>query len=89
MALNRLLSIWLHPYDSFDDLEVELLTFHTQYNQSVHTHWFAHGALFGCALLQRDPKKVLNQGWLWSAVVPVHSRNRFRRLIRGVVQNFA
>ena len=89
MALKRLISICSKSHDSFDDLEVELMIFHREHNQNVHTHWCAHGALLGCALLQRDPKKVLMQAWLWSAVFPVHSRNNFRKIIRGVVQSSA
>ena len=87
MALRRLISICVHQYDSFDELEVALGMFHREYNHNVHTHWCAHGALFGCALLQREPKKVLLQAWLWSVVIPVHSRNNLSKIIRGVVQN--
>ncbi len=89
MAISSLTHIWLdwRQHRSLEELEHALLMFHGQHNGRIHTHWLAHGSLFGCAVLQRSPKKIATQGWLWCAVVPVHSRNKLLYVIRGAVRN--
>lgn len=78
MALNQLWEIWSSS-SSTSDLEQRLLLFHAQNNQHVVSHWLAHASLFGCACKQRQVKKMLTQGWLWTAVIPVHTRNNLFR----------
>ena len=59
MALNRLLSICFHPHDSFDDLEVDLLTFHKQYNQSsAHTLVCTWCTVWMCLVAKRSQESA-------------------------------
>jgi len=69
------------------DKERRMLQFHADNNHRISTHLLAHGALFGLAITNREFKKIATQGWLMIAVIPVHSRTRVMRIIRGVVQN--
>ena len=89
MAMSVLTRIWLnwYQYGSLEELEQSLLVFHDQYNCHIKTHWLAHASLFGCAFIEGSPKKIATQGWLWCAVIPVHSRNKLCCIIRDVVRN--
>ena len=89
MAVNSWMKIWLdwQQHRSLEELEHSLLMFHGEHNDRFTTHWLAHGSLFGCAVMQKSPKKIATQGWLWCAVLPVHSRNKLFQVIRDVVQN--
>lgn len=68
-------------------LHQEMLGFHSQYNKYVHWHLVAHAGLLSLAVVRGKPKEVLVQGWLFTAVVPVHMRNAAVDFIRGVVQS--
>lgn len=87
MALTEWTSIVLDRNLSLEDKERFLLVFHQNYNHRCHTHLLAHGSLFVCAIKQRDTQKMLTQGWLAMAVVPVHTRSRLFRIIRDVAQS--
>ena len=69
------------------DKERRMLQFHARNNHRISTHLLAHGALFGLAIKNREPKKSATQGWLMIAVIPVHSRNYVMRIIRDAVQS--
>ena len=54
-------------------------SYHRKNNHNIQRHLLSHSMLLIVALRQRDPKEILTQGWLASAVIPVH----FRESIRG------
>ena len=87
MALTEWTSIVLDRNLLLEDKERLLLVFHRDYNHRCHTHLLAHGSLLACAIKRRDTQKILTQGWLALAVVPVHTRIVLFRFIRGVAQN--
>lgn len=89
MALTEWTSIVLDRNLSFEDKERMLLEFHQNYNNRCHTHLLAHGSLFACAIKRRDTQRILTQGWLAMAVVPVHTRDVLFRFIRDVARNLA
>ena len=89
MALKEWTSIVGDANLSVSDKERLLLIFHAQNNHRIHTHLLAHGSLLGCAVKDRNVKKILTQAWLTAAVIPVHSRAVVIRFIRGAARSLA
>lgn len=89
MGLKEWKSIVWDRNLSLEDKERLLLIFHQKNNHRCHTHLLAHGSLFICAIKRRDTQKILTQGWLAMAVVPVHTRTILIRLIRDGARNLA
>jgi len=89
MALTEWTAIVRDKNLSSEDKERFLLEFHGNYNHRCHTHLLAHCSLFACAIKRRDTTKILKQGWLTMAVVPVHTKIVMFRFIRDVAQNLA
>ena len=89
MALTEWTSIVLDKNLSLEDKERFLFVFHQNYSNRFHTHLLAHGSLCVCAIKRRDTQKILIQGWLAMAVIPVHARSMLLQLIRDAARSLA
>ena len=52
--------------------------FHDRHNDNCWKHLLAHSILLSIAICNRDKGKILRQGWLSAAVLPVHVRDAIR-----------
>ena len=78
MALRQWIAI-LRSASSIPELSKALQDFHDQHNQQIRWHVLSHASLLGCAIMEKDVKKIGTQGWLCVAVIPVSIRDRVRR----------
>ena len=56
-------------------------SYHRKNNHNVKRHLLSHSMLFVVAIRKRNPKEVVTQGWLASAVIPVHMKDSIREKI--------
>ena len=89
MAIREWMAIVRMDKRSLFECEKKMMEYHGRNNHRFHTHFLSHTGLLYCAVRNRNIKKIATQGWLTVAVLPVHTKNFGRDVIRGVVRNLS
>ena len=87
MAMRHFISILFEVPRGSKCIQTEFTDFHRRYNHRIHWHWISHAGLCAIAVSKRQYVEALKQGWLCTAVIPVHTREVLRNVTRDDVQS--